>query len=905
MRKLLCTVLLLGVMSSAGEAMTLREKVGQLFMIRPDQLNTTVSLDEIHNDKASAVGVRSVSKLMLQTLKEYPAGGFIVFRKNIESPSQLKVLTKALKDSCKVTPLMAVDEEGGRIARIANHKAFKLRKYESTASITNPREAASYIASYIKDYGFNINFAPVADVNTNPENIVIGDRAFGSDPEHVSRMVSGYLDGLHSQGIAGSIKHFPGHGDTKNDTHEGSVYVLKTWEELMKCELVPFIDNLKKTDSVMIAHIVMKNVTHDGLPATLSRELVTGKLRGELGYDGVVIVDALMMKAISNNYTSAEAAVLALEAGCDILLMPYDYREAFDGVMEAVKSGRITEARIDESVNRITKLKEKYAMNAQKWWQKTAVYQIYPKSFQDTDGTGTGDIRGIIQRLDYLQSLGVGAVWMTPVYPSPMVDNGYDIADYTGIDQRFGTMSDFEELIREADKRGIKIVMDLVFNHSSNQHKWFLESKSSRDNPKADWYIWRDKPTNWRSIFGGSAWTFSPERGQYYLHTFAEQQPDLNWENPDVRRALYGAANFWLDKGVGGFRIDAITYIKKPAEFLDGTPDAKDGTVNVHTMTANTPGILDFLREFKREVRDGHDIFTVGEANGVSAEELPQWVGREGVFDMLFEFSHVTLPFGDAEIWCYPVEWKLTDLKKALTASQKATANNGWYPVFFENHDQPRSVNHFFPEGADPVKAAKCLAAVLLTMRGTPFIYQGQELGMTNLNWKNIDEVDDIQTRGQYDLALKEGFSPDEAMKFVRYFTRDNARTPMQWTAGKNAGFTSGKAWLTVNPNYVDVNAASEEGDPASVLSWYKKLLALRKDSPALLSGTYREILGDSEELFAFVRELDGEEIITAANFSLESVKVPDELSGKKLILSSESGINPQELASLEARLYK
>ena len=541
----------------------------------------------------------------------------------------------------------------------------------------------------------------------------------------------------------------------------------------------------------------------------------------------------------------------------------------------------------------------------QAWWQSTAVYQIYPKSFQDTDGTGTGDIRGIISRLDYLQSLGAGAVWMTPVYPSPMVDNGYDIADYTGIDERFGTMEDFEELIREADKRDIKIVMDLVFNHSSNQHKWFLESKSSRDNPKADWYIWRDKPTNWRSIFGGSAWTWCEERQQYYLHTFAEQQPDLNWENPDVRRALYDAANFWLDKGVGGFRIDAITYIKKPAEFLDGTPDAKDGTVNVHTMTANTPGILDFLREFKREVRDGHDIFTVGEANGVSAEELPQWVGREGVFDMLFEFSHVTLPFGDAEIWCYPVEWKLTDLKKALTASQKATANNGWYPVFFENHDQPRSVNHFFPEGAAPVKAAKCLAAVLLTMRGTPFIYQGQELGMTNLNWKNIDEVDDIQTRGQYDLALKEGFSPEEAMKFVRYFTRDNARTPMQWDASPNAGFTSGASWLPVNPNHVDVNAASEEEDAGSVLSWYKKLLALRMDSPALLGGTYREILSESEELFAFVRELDGTEIITAANFSLESVKVPDELSGKKLILSSESEITPQELAPLEARLYK
>ena len=544
-------------------------------------------------------------------------------------------------------------------------------------------------------------------------------------------------------------------------------------------------------------------------------------------------------------------------------------------------------------------------MSAQKWWQKTAVYQVYPKSFQDTAGTGTGDIRGIISRLDYLQSLGVGAVWMTPVYPSPMVDNGYDIADYTGIDERFGTMEDFDELVREADRRGIKIVMDLVFNHSSDQHKWFLESKSSRDNPKADWYIWRDKPTNWRSIFGGSAWTWCEERGQYYLHTFAEQQPDLNWENPEVRKALYDAAKFWLKKGVGGFRIDAITYIKKPAEFLDGTPDAKDGTVNVHNMTANIPGILDFLHEFKREVRDGHNIFTVGEANGVSAGELPQWVGDDGVFDMLFEFSHEILPFNEAEIWCHPVQWKLTDLKRALSDSQKATALNGWYPAYFENHDQPRSVNHFFPEGADPVKAAKCLAAILLTMRGTPFIYQGQELGMTNRFWKNIDEVDDIQTRGQYDLALKEGFSDDEAMKFVRYFTRDNARTPMQWDASHNAGFTSGTSWLPVNSNYVDVNAEAEEQDAGSVLNWYKRLLALRKDSPVLLAGSYREILSESEEVFAFVRELDGREIITVANFSQNSVKVPDELSGRNMLLSSESEINPQELAPLEARLYK
>ena len=262
-----------------------------------------------------------------------------------------------------------------------------------------------------------------------------------------------------------------------------------------------------------------------------------------------------------------------------------------------------------------------------KWWQKTAVYQIYPKSFSDTTGKGTGDLNGVINHLDYLKSLGIGAIWLTPIYPSPMIDNGYDISNYTDIDPSYGTMKDFENLIAEADKRGIKIVMDLVYNHSSDKHAWFLESKKNKNNPKADWYIWRDKPTNWRSIFGGSAWTFCEERGQYYLHTFAKQQPDLNWENPDVRQALFDAANFWLKKGVGGFRIDAISYIKKPEKFLDGELDGKDGMVAIHSMTANTPGILDFLHEFKKKVFDGHDIFTVGEANGVSADELKFWVG--------------------------------------------------------------------------------------------------------------------------------------------------------------------------------------------------------------------------------------------------------------------------------------
>ena len=888
--------------------MTLEQKVGQLFIIRPDALDTSLSCEEINNAKAD--GVKSMNKIMLETLKKYPAGGFALFLKNIKNPAQLKNFTQELKNSSKFSPLMAIDEEGGQISRIANAKNFNVKKFESVNKIAlsgKSREAGATIGAYIKDYGFNFDFAPVADVNTNPENIVIGDRAFGDNPEFVSRNVSKFLDGLHSQGIAGCIKHFPGHGDTKADTHKGSVEVYKTWDELLKAEIIPFKENLAKADSVMTAHITMKNI--DNMPATLSHELVTNKLRNELGYGGVIISDAMMMKAITDNYSSSEAAVLALEAGNDIILMPYDYIEAFEGVLSAVKSGRISEERLNESVMRILNLKEKLKL---KWWQKKAVYQIYPKSFLDTDGTGLGDIKGITQKLDYLKSLDVGALWLTPVYPSPMVDNGYDISDYTDINPIFGSMKDFDELLAEAEKRGIKIVMDLVFNHTSEQHEWFLESKKDRKNPKADWYIWRDakpdgsEPTNWRSIFGGSAWTWNEDRQQYYLHTFAKEQPDLNWENKNVRRALYDAANFWLAKGVGGFRIDAIPYIKKPEKFLDGTPDGKDGTVNIHNMTANRPGILDFLREFKREVFEGKDIFTVGEANGVKPEELSEWVGERGVFDMLFEFSHVNLPFQKGEIWCYPHEWKLTELKHVLTESQNATKNNGWYPIYFENHDQPRSINHFFPEGADTDKAAKVLAAVLMTLRGTPFIYQGQELGMTNVSWNNINDYDDISSHGQYEFALKEGFSPDEAMKFVRFFSRDNARTPMQWNDKANAGFSfeDVKTWLPVNDSYKKINAEAEEKNPDSVLAFYRKLSALRNSHLALIAGDYREIFPDSEEIFAFERSFDGEKITTLANFSLKPVKIPNEIKKRKLILSSEKNFDEAELKPLEARIY-
>ena len=550
-------------------------------------------------------------------------------------------------------------------------------------------------------------------------------------------------------------------------------------------------------------------------------------------------------------------------------------------------------------------------MKATHWWQNTAVYQIYPKSFNDTRGKGTGDLRGITEKLDYLKSLGAGALWLTPVYPSPMVDNGYDISDYCGIHPDFGTLADMEELIAEAKKRGMRIVMDLVYNHTSDEHPWFLESKKNRTNAKSDWYIWRDAkedgsaPTNWRGIFGGSAWTYSEERGQYYLHTFAEAQPDLNWENPEVREALFAAANFWLAKGVGGFRIDAITYIKKPAVFADGEPDAADGMTSVHDMTANTPGILDFLHEFRARVFDGHDIFTVGEANGVTPEELPLWVGENGVFSMLFEFSHVLVPYEGGECWHKALPWPLTKLKRALTASQHATAREGWFPIYFENHDRARSVNYFFPKGADKKLAAKALAAVLFTLRGTPFIYEGEELGMTNVAWDSIDAYDDISSHGQYALALEDGFSKEEALGFVHFNSRDNARTPMQWTAERHAGFTSGTPWLPVNENYRTLNAAAEEKDADSVLHFYRHLAKLRETIPALLDGVYEELLEENEQIYAFSRTLGKTRIKTAVNFSTKDAALPaDFLHGTRLA-GSYADAPTTSLRPLEAVIYE
>ncbi|MBQ0098237.1 MAG: alpha-glucosidase [Oscillospiraceae bacterium] len=531
-----------------------------------------------------------------------------------------------------------------------------------------------------------------------------------------------------------------------------------------------------------------------------------------------------------------------------------------------------------------------------KWWQKTIVYEAYPSSFKDTDGNGYGDLQGLISELDHLASLGVGAIWLTPVFASPMGDNGYDVADYYSINPLYGTMDDMDELIAKAKEKNIRIVMDLVFNHTSNESEWFKESSKSKDNEKSDWYIWRDAkedgsaPNNWRSIFGGSAWTYSESRGQYYMHTFADFQPDVNWENPNVRKALIDVAKYWVDKGVGGFRLDAITYIKKPTDFSDGEPDGVDNMVAIHSMTANTDGILDFLHEFKENVQNGTDIFMVGEANGVPAEQLSSWVGNTGVFDMIFRFDLVNLQFVEGEVWSNTKEIKLSDIKRVLSEEQKLTADNGWCPVFLENHDQPRSINHFLSEDADPVEGAKALAMLLMTLRGTPFLFEGEEIGMTNVNRASIDEYNDISTLNQYKTALENGLSEDEALKCVQKLSRDNARSPMQWNQEEHAGFTTGKPWLPVNDNYKTVNVDVESKDEKSVLSWYKKLNDLRQKNEVLLDGKYTEILADSEEIFAYTRENGSQKATILINFTGKDVTYDKSLVDEKAQVTSSYG---------------
>ncbi|MBR1856101.1 MAG: glucohydrolase, partial [Oribacterium sp.] len=465
----------------------------------------------------------------------------------------------------------------------------------------------------------------------------------------------------------------------------------------------------------------------------------------------------------------------------------------------------------------------------------------------------------------------------------------------------------------EAGKRDIRIVMDLVFNHTSNENAWFTESRSGKDSDKSDWYIWADPkedgsaPTNWRSIFGGSAWTYDENRGQYYLHTFLPEQPDLNWANPEVRKALIDVADFWVKKGVGGFRLDAITYIKKPEKFSDGTPDAGDGTVGIHSMTANTNGILDYLHEFKDAVQTGTDIFTVGEANGVSASDLPDWVGPEGVFDMVFEFGLMNISLKDEMNWCVIREWSLPEFKALINASQENTLKtDGWYPMFLENHDQPRSINHFLPEGADRIAGAKALATLVLTMRGTPFIMEGEELGFVNVAWPSIDDYNDISTRNHYKFAIDEGYSEAEALEGVHNLARDSSRTPMQWDSSSNAGFTTGTPWLPVYDDYEKFNVASEMEDKDSVLNWYIALSELRKEHPELEVGDYTELFHEHEQIFAYTRESEAGKATILINLSLKEASYDAScVEGAEQLIGTNGESTKGTLAPLEAVVYE
>lgn len=548
-----------------------------------------------------------------------------------------------------------------------------------------------------------------------------------------------------------------------------------------------------------------------------------------------------------------------------------------------------------------------------KWWQKSVVYQIYPKSFYDSNNDGIGDLKGVIQKLDYLKELGIDVIWLSPVYQSPMDDNGYDISDYQAIAEEFGSMEDMESLIEEANNRGIKIIMDLVVNHTSDEHQWFLESKSNVNHPKRDWYIWRDgkeegtPPNNWRSIFGGSCWEYEEKTDQYFLHVFSKKQPDLNWENPKVRDAVYNMIKWWLDKGIGGFRVDAITFIKKQQDYTDIATNSIDGLGPISEASLNQKGIDQFLTELNEKAFSPYDILTVAEAPGVSIEDLPKYVGENGYFSMLFEFDHVDLDLTEDGKW-YPLkDWTLLDFKAAISKSQNLFNEKGWGALYLENHDQPRSLNKFIkPEDIGPIPA-KMLATVYFLLKGTPFIYQGQEIAMTNVKYPSIEEYNDIASIDQYHSALKEGYSIKEALEAVWRRSRDNARTPMQWNSAINGGFTKGEPWLKVNPNSNTVNVENSLINDDSVLYFYKELIRLRKDSEysdVIIYGNYQSILEENPQVIAYTRELESNKILVIVNFDGNEVNVDVDLKAIKVILSNYENVST-DLNSLTLRPYE
>lgn len=526
------------------------------------------------------------------------------------------------------------------------------------------------------------------------------------------------------------------------------------------------------------------------------------------------------------------------------------------------------------------------------WWKEAVVYQIYPRSFFDTNGDGIGDIPGIIEKLDYLKNLGIDVIWLCPVYKSPNDDNGYDISDYEDIMPEFGTMNDWEMLLEEVHKRGMKLIMDLVVNHSSDEHAWFIESSSSRDNSKRDYYIWRDgkdgkEPNNWSSFFTPSAWKYDDKTGQYYLHLFSEKQPDLNWENPVLRKEIYQMMTRWLDKGIDGFRMDVINCISK----TEGLPSVKgEGYCWGGRYFINGPRMHEFLQEMNKEVLSKYDIMTVGETPGVTPEQAREYTDEaRHELNMLFQFELMDVDSQPTGKWDVKA-WSLNDFRSIIVKWQTELESKGWNSNYLNNHDQPRVVSRFGDDVKYRSESAKMLATMNLTLKGTPYIYQGEEIGMTNVRYGDISEYRDIETINFYNERMKQGYDKDSIMNAIYKKGRDNARTPMQWNDNPNAGFTDGTPWIAVNPNYVDINVEQALKDKKSIFNYYKNLIKLRKEYPSLVYGRFVQVDNNHDNVFAYTREYEGEKLLVILNFTGKSVEFglsKEYLQGNGLLLIS------------------
>lgn len=522
------------------------------------------------------------------------------------------------------------------------------------------------------------------------------------------------------------------------------------------------------------------------------------------------------------------------------------------------------------------------------WWKEAVAYQVYPRSFNDSNNDGIGDLPGMVEKLDYLKDLGIDVIWLSPMYKSPNDDNGYDISDYQDIMEEFGTMEDFNHLLSEVHKRGMKLILDLVVNHTSDEHPWFIESRSSKDNPKRDWYIWADpkpdgsEPNNWESIFNGSTWEYDDTTKQYYFHLFSKKQPDLNWSNPDVREAVFKMMNWWFEKGIDGFRVDAITHIKKTFEAGDLPVPKGKQYAPAFDVDMNQPGIQDWLQEMKDKSLSHYDIMTVGEANGVNPDNAKEWVGeKEGKFNMIFQFEHLGLwSTGDSK-------FDVLSYKNVLNRWQKQLEGIGWNALFIENHDQPRRVSTWGDDKKYWFESATSHAVVYFLQQGTPFIYQGQEIGMTNYPFESIETFNDVAVKTEYQIVKSQGGDVNQLLDKYKMENRDNSRTPMQWTNEVNGGFTEGTPWFPVNPNYKTINVAQQSEDSDSVLNFYKRLIKIKKSDDIYTYGEFNLIDDANENIFAYTRKLNNKTVLVAGNLTdhVASLNLPFEVEPSQIKL--------------------